>query len=1058
MTISVDSYYAELRQYGGLNVAHETALRSAMQSLLGQAGREVGWTLVPEQPLANGKRPDGTFRDGFNLARGYWEAKDTGDDLETEIKKKINLGYPLDNMLFEDTRRAVLFQGRDNRNEFDLTQPAQLRDMLRQFTAYAAPDIETFHQAVSEFQARIPELAEGLKQRIETERQESKPFATAFDTFHDLCRAALNPQISAQTIEEMLVQHLLTERLFRTIFDNPDFTRRNVIAAEIEKVIDALTRRAFNRQGFLKSLDRFYVAIENAARSITDWNEKQGFLNQVYERFFQGFSIKQADTHGIVYTPQEIVGFMCASVEHILKTEFGKSLSTPGVQILDPCTGTGNFVVNLLRHHISRRDMKRKYAEDIFANEIMLLPYYIASLNIEHEYFAQSGEYLPFEGLCFTDTLALAEGQQLAMFAEENSGRTQREQDAPITVILGNPPYNARQMNENDNNKNRAYKVVDNSIAESYSKHSKASNKNVLNDAYVKFFRWATNRLQGQDGIVAFVTNNGFLSGFAFDGMRKVFLDEFTSIYHLDCGGNVRKNPRLSGTTHNVFGIQVGVGITILVRRQTEAARTQIFYHALPPMARASEKLKALAAWGSVENINWSELTPDAKQNWLTEGMQADFESFLPIGTKDAKASRTDANAIFRNYGRGVATSRDSIVYDFHELTLTKRTMQFIEDYNAEIDRYLRVGRPKDVDGFVGYDNVKWSESLKANLVRAKQVKFDKHSIRKSQYRPFLTSLLYFDPILNERQYQMPVMYPTTECEHENTTICVCGAGNTSPASAFASNCITDLNFLGGGSVAQWFPFYVYDEDGTNRRENITDWALAQFREAHGADVTKWDIFHYVYALLHDPAYRTRYAENLKRELPRIPIEPRRHGGHGEQTEGEGGENSGPELSTPPSTANASPLLSSPSVSSVPSVVQSDFRRYVRVGAELLRLHRDYETADEYPLQSIENREVPFSWRVEKMKLSKDKTQIVVNDSLTLGGIPPECFAYRLGNRSALEWVLDQYQVTTDKRSGLVSDPNRPDDEEYIVRLVGKVIAVSLQTVKLVAQLRGAAE
>ena len=1021
MQQAIAAYYAALERYGGLDVTHETAIRSAMQNLLSEAGREVGWTLVPEYRLPNGKTPDGTFLDSFRLRHGYWEAKDTGDDLETEIKKKFALGYPADNILFEDTRRAVLFQGRNNRFDFDLAKQSDLRDLLRQFTAYSAPETERFHAAIREFQTRIPELARGLMDLIETERAVNAAFTTAFAQFHELCRSALNPQISAETIEEMLVQHLLTERLFRTIFDNSDFTRRNVIAAEIEKVIDALTRRAFNRQEFLRALDRFYIPIETESRTIADWNEKQQFLNRVYERFFQGFSTKQADTHGIVYTPQEIVSFMLASVEYLLKTEFGSSLSAPGVKILDPCTGTGNFLVNLLKHHISRRDMRRKYAEDLFANEIMLLPYYIASLNIEHEYYALTGEYAPFEGMCFADTLALAEGEQLAMFAEENAERTQREQDAPITVIIGNPPYNVGQQNENENNKNRRYKVVDGRIASTYAKASKATLNTKLYDAYVKFFRWATDRLQGRDGIVCFVSNNSFLEQIAFDGMRKCLLNEFTTIYHLDCGGNVRKNPKLSGTTHNVFGIQVGVGITVLIYRQ-QGSGSHVLYHTLPPMARATEKLAELKTWGSIENVAWQKLIPDAKGNWLTAGLQADYEAFLSIGTRDTKSSKIGTDAIFQTYSLGVATNRDAYTYAFDIADLRVRVQSYIDTYNSTVDLHKRTGKNPETLIDTSDSRIKWTRQTKTTLGKNQSCTLIEANLRKSLYRPFTGKTLYFDSFWNEERYQQHHIFPTTATEQENAAICLTAIGSDKPFMVLAANHIPDLHFTGAGTGAQCFPFYVYDEDGTNRRENITDWALEQFRQAHGPDVTKWDIFSYVYALLHDPVYRERYAENLKRELPRVPVAPNSIQSDGDQA-----------------TASA-----------------EEFRRYVYVGAELLRLHRDYEQAEEYGLDWIENRDVPFSWRVEKMRLSRDKTQIVVNESLTLAGLPPACFDYRLGNRSALEWVLDQYQVTTDKRSGLVSDSNRADDPEYIVRLIGRVITISLETVRLVRQLRPA--
>ncbi len=459
---AIDQYYNELAAYQTHNVKHETAVRSAFQNLLATFAQSANWILIPEQPLANGKRPDGTLRDSFNLPRGYWEAKDSGDDLNTEIRKKISIGYPISNTIFEDTRRAVLYQGNKRILDADLSKQNELVEVVDRFFHYSEPDIENFERAVEEFKESIPDLAQGLLKIIKEEHARNKAFVAAFSAFLEQCRASLDPGMSSATVDEMLVQHLLTERLFRTVFDNSDFISRNVIAAEIEKVIQALTSRAFNRREFLKSLDRFYLAIENAARGLDDWTEKQHFLNTVYERFFQGFSIKQADTHGIVYTPQEIVDFMVASVDDILQREFHSSLSQPGVQILDPCVGTGNFLVNLIQR-ISGGTLRQKYAHDLFCNEIMLLPYYIASLNIEHAYYERTGEYRPFEGICFADTLNL-EAQQMELFSERNTERIQRERDAQIMVVIGNPPYNVGQRNENDNNKNRRYPVIDERI------------------------------------------------------------------------------------------------------------------------------------------------------------------------------------------------------------------------------------------------------------------------------------------------------------------------------------------------------------------------------------------------------------------------------------------------------------------------------------------------------------------------------------------------------------------------------------------------------------------
>src|SRR5947209_4925638 len=456
---AIDRYYKELQEYKG-RADYELAVRTAFFNLLAETAHQVKWMLIPEQTIEGGIRPDGVLRDSFDLKRGIWEAKGPHSDLDKEIAKKIATGYPLTNTIFENTKKAILFQNKKRAFEFNLHNPNEVSDLLSQFFTYTEPDIASFEVAVQEFKERVPELARALLSIIEKEYKLNKKFIAAFDTFAELCRQSLDPKITTDVINEMLVQHLLTERLFSTIFDNPDFIRRNAIAAEIEKVIDALTSRSFNRHEFLKSLDRFYVAIEGAARSIDGWLERQHFLNTVYERFFQGYSVKRADTYGIVYTPQEIVDFMCASVEEVLHREFGTSIAEPHVQVIDPCVGTGSFIVNLL-HRIPNSRLKHKYEHDLFCNEIMLLPYYIASLNIEHEYYSRMREYEPFEGICFADTLELAEEQQLSMFVEENTERVGREKAAQIMVVVGNPPYNVGQKNESDNNKNRSYSVID---------------------------------------------------------------------------------------------------------------------------------------------------------------------------------------------------------------------------------------------------------------------------------------------------------------------------------------------------------------------------------------------------------------------------------------------------------------------------------------------------------------------------------------------------------------------------------------------------------------------
>jgi predicted helicase len=1004
---AIKAYYAALDTYRQQDVAHEAAVSTAFQTLLDQVGRHFGWTLIPQladTTAGRSIRPDGTFRDEYYITRGHWEAKDTHDNLEAEIRKKIAKGYPLTNTVFEDTREAHLYQNGQQAMRVDLTDPQQLADLLSAFFAYTEPAHEDFGKAIDEFKERVPDLARGLVEKIKEAHRHNPRFIAAFAAFYDLCCNSLNPNLSVAAVDEMLVQHLLTERLIRTIFDNQDFTRRNVIAAEVEKVIDALVSRSFNRHDFLKSLDRFYLAIESAAATIESFAEKQHFLNTVYERFFQGYSVKVADTHGIVYTPQEIVDFMCASVEEILQSEFGKTLGDPDVYMLDPCAGTGNFTVNLLRR-IPKKDLPRMYRQQLFANEVMLLPYYIAALNIEHAYYELTGEYGAFPGLCFVDTLELAKGRQGAFgfMTQENVARVECEREAPITVVIGNPPYNAWQLNENDNNKNRKYEIIDRRVSETYAKDSRATNKNALADMYVKFFRWAVDRLNGRDGIVCFVSNNSFVDQIAFDGMRKHLLQDFTRVYHLHLEGNVRHNPKLAGTTYNVFGIQVGVGITVAVRAARHRGH-RILFHRIEKALRRERKLAWLAQHGNLSGVKWQRLPPDERHTWLLPENGGEFLTFVPLGAREEKGASEAAEGVFGLHTLGIKTNRDDAVYGFEPAALVERVRDLADAYNGEVDRYRRDGGKANIDDFVRYEMVKWSETLKANVRRGRYAGFDEAQVRPTLYRPFTKRYVCFNDILTERRYQFQQLFPKRGAE--NTLIGVSDIGyRASTFSAMVAASIVDIHLCAGLDAHQCFPFYVYDEDGTNRRENITDWALKHFREHYGDKrITKWGVFHYVYSMLHHPGYRQRYAENLKRELPRIPLAP-------------------------------------------------DFRAFATAGENLAALHLDYERLGSLPLDWIETPGVPLSHHVEKMRLAKDKRSLVVNDSLTLAGIPPEVFEYRLGNRSALEWVVDQYQVSEDNRSGIRSDPNRADDPEYIVRLVGQVMRVSVETVGIVKNL-----
>ena len=1017
---AIQVFYAELKQYEKLGATNETEVRLAFATLLQHYARQNSLTLICEKPL---RTPQGTtiYVDGmltdndFGLPRGCWEAKDLHDNLAIAVRQKFNVGYPQDNILFTTQERAILYQDGQEVLDVDITEPDALIRTLHAFFSYEQAHIADWERAAVEFKDKVPVLGERAAALIQNEEETNPRFQEAFSDFHRHCQEAINPNLSKFAVEEMLIQHLLTERIFRTVFDNPDFTRRNIIAREIENVIDALTWQAYNRSEFLRVLNPFYSAIERAAATFIDFSQKQHFLNTVYDQFFQGFSVKVADTHGIVYTPQPIVNFMVKSVSHLLETEFGRALSDTGVHIIDPFVGTGNFIVRLIQE-IDKTALKAKYSDELHCNEVLLMPYYIACMNIEHEFYVATKQYQPFDNLCLVDTFDLTAERQLSMFAPENTRRVERQKQTEMFVVIGNPPYNARQMHENDANKNRKYPELDRQIQEAYAEASKATNKTALYDPYVKAILWALNRVK-TDGIVAFVTNHNFITGQAFDGMRKHLSDACDKIYLLDLGGNVRKG---HAGDSNVFDIQVGVSINLFVKKRqhrgevanlasevSESAR--IFYNGETLEMDKEATFEFLDKCEHVGNVNWDSIQPDARHTWLTEGLREDFETFVPIGSKQAKAAKGEiSGVIFHQFSSGVKTNRDAWAINFDRDVLGSNVTRMIDAYNTQVLKWQQQ-TARDVDDSVAYDNerISWSAGLKQKLMSGYIAEFAPERIRQTLYRPFTKSCLYFDRFMAERVYIFPSIFPTPETEAENKVISV-NVSREKPFTCLIADCIPEHIMTGGfGSAGQYFPFYIYDKDGSNRRENITDWALAQFREHYkDANITKWDIFYYTYALLHHPAYRERYQVNLKRDLPHIPFAP-------------------------------------------------EFWEFVEAGRRLAEIHVHYEKQPQYKLDLIETPDMPLDWRVEQMKFSKDKTQIKYNDFLTLAGIPAEAFQYRLGKRSALEWVVDQYRVKTDKRSGIVNDPNHADDETYIVDLIRKVISVSLETVRIVEKLSG---
>lgn len=811
---AIQRFYIELKQYEKLGATNETEIRLAFATLLQHYAKQNNLTLICEKSLRTPQNTtiyaDGMLTDNnFGLPRGYWEAKDLHDNLATAVRQKFDVGYPQENILFTTQERAILYQDRQEVLDVDITEPDALIRVLHAFFGYEQADIADWERAVVEFKDKVPALGKRAAALIKKEEDTNVRFQKAFTDFHRHCQAAINPNLAKAAVEEMLIQHLLTEEIFSTVFDNRDFTRRNIIAREIENVIDALTEHAYNRAEFLRELAPFYEAIQRAAATFIDFSQKQHFLNTVYEQFFQGFSVKVADTHGIVYTPQPIVNFMVKSVSHLLATEFGRSLSDTDVHIIDPFVGTGNFIVRLIQA-IDKTALKAKYSDELHCNEVLLMPYYIASMNIEHEFYVATNQYQPFDNLCLVDTFDLTAERQLSMFAPENTRRVERQKQTEMFVVIGNPPYNARQMDENDANKNRKYPELDRQIQETYAQASTATNKTALYDPYVKAIHWALDRVK-ENGLVAFVTNHNFIDGQAFDGMRKHLSDACDKIYLLDLGGNIRKG---HGGDSNVFDIQVGVSINLFVKKHQHSSKpADIFYNSETAEMPKEATFGFLDASEHIGNVNWDPIQPDARHTWLTEGLREDFETFLPMGSKQAKAAKGEVSGvIFHQFSNGVQTNRDAWAINFNQNTLSENIQRTIKFYNSQVFNWEQRENPdENVDNFVNYDNEKisWSSSLKSHLKGGRIAEFASAKIRWHLYRPFTKTHLFFDRILNQRVFVFPSIFPTTDTEMENQGICV-NMSREKPFTCLMTDCIPQQVATGGfGSPTQCFPFYL---------------------------------------------------------------------------------------------------------------------------------------------------------------------------------------------------------------------------------------------------------
>jgi predicted helicase len=1016
---SIHQYHTEVEKiihFGGTK--KETAIRNAFYNLLNDYTKQRGLMMIAEISIKapNGKTvtPDGTLKDMLRQDWGYWESKDEADDLDEEIQKKFAKGYPRENILFEDSRTAVLIQNGTEVLRCFISDPNALHLLLTDFISFERPEVQNFRKAIELFKQDIPKVTETIRSIIMLTEKSNVTFIQASENFLNLCRDSINPGVTHEDVREMMIQHILTEDIFNTIFDETQFHRENNIARELETVINTFFTGNTRRMA-LSGIKHYYDAINAAAAGIADHHEKQKFLKVVYETFYKSYNPKAADRLGVVYTPNEIVRFMIESTDYLLHKHFDKYLEDPYVEILDPATGTGTFICDLI-DYIRKEKLEYKYRHEIHANEVAILPYYISNLNIEFTFTQKTGRYVEFENLCFVDTLDNIGGLNKMDSAEwekyqtsgdlfaitrKNSDRIMAQNKKKISVIIGNPPYNANQANENDNNKNREYQLIDKRIKDTFIKNSTAQKTKVY-DMYARFYRWAFDRLD-DNGIVAFVSNRSFIDSRTFDGFRKTVEKEFDAAYIIDTQSDVRTNPKIAGTTHNVFGIQTGVAIMFLIKKQKCENKTcKIHYTTLNDFWKKEQKLQWLAE-NPLQHIPFEIIRPDKNSNWINIA-DTDFDSLLPLCSKDVKAGKSN-EALFELFSLGIATNRDEWVYDFNENTLIAKISYFFEKYSQEKNRWNNSDKKQRTNDFVDRA-IKWTEELEAYMRKGTELTYSTNAIRKVPYRPFVRKSLYLDKIIIHRMYQNQNIFGFGNNIYQNRTIYIVGLNSIKDFSVLSTNEVPELAGLSGGSNTTHFPFYRYDKNG-NRIDNITNWGLEQFVKHYSDDtITKQDIFYYVYAVLHCPAYRKKYELNLKREFPRIPL-------------------------------------------------YEDFHEWSAWGKKLMDLHINYETVEPFPLLVVNASDIKPVPKA-RLKVNKESGSIYLDDNTELKGIPADAWNYKLGNRSALEWILDQYKESKPKDPTIAEKFNTyrfADYKEQVIDLLKRVCMVSVETMKIVAEM-----
>ncbi|MDQ1053066.1 putative helicase [Arthrobacter sp. SORGH_AS 212] len=881
----------------------------------------------------------------------------------------------------------------------------------------------------------VKEIADRHVLRIKTilDGEDQRP-REEFSIFLQGLRGNLNDSITEADAIDMLSQHLITKPVFEALFEGYSFAANNPVSQVMDSMVDILEK--YNLDSEVASLESFYRSVRVRAEGITNAEGKQKIVTELYEKFFKLAFPRTAESLGIVYTPVEVVDFIIRAVDDVLAKDFSASISDEGVHVLDPFTGTGTFIVRLLQSgRIKPEDLLRKYTQELHANELLLMAYYIAAINIEatvhgllEEQATVEGKdvgevpYLPFDGIVLTDTFQMTEdGDTLDDFVfTSNNDRVKAQNALDIRVIIGNPPYSVGQSSGNDNNANLKYPTLDESIRSTYVKASSGTSHRALYDSYIRAIRWASNRILSSPngGVVAYVSNGGYIDSNNADGLRKALVDEFHDIYVYNLRGNQRtagEESRREGGKIFDSGSRNTVAVVILVKRSGAASGAVLHYRDIGDYLDRKQKL-SIVNEASLDTIEWSTIVPNADGDWINQRNVA-FDSLTPL------VSTANQTGIFALTSRGLTSNRDSWVYNYSDTKLVRHTGLLVDGFNSQLREGVELSDlPNDPSRF------SWSRRLQSRYKSGNELVFSRRAVRSAIYRPFQRSWLYFGEGLNEDTRQLPAVFPTPDAVNQGIYI-------TSPSSHYPTfealmvDSVPDLHMLDTG---QFFPRYTYStsavgtlfettEGKVQPVDNITDAALVEYRAAYGPDITKDDVFHYVYGILHSPQYRSTFAADLKKMLPRIPLV------------------SGNER----------------------------FRAVLEAGKALSDLHIGYESLEPYALNEVATRLVAehddyARYAVTKMKYAGkagawDKTQIIYNSHITLEGIPAEAHRYMLGSRSALDWILERYQVKTDKASGIANDPNdwsrEHEQPRYIIDLIGRVVALSLETNRVVDSL-----